>query len=417
MPGRKRDEAQRLLACMAFANGQKVGEIAKRLGHDRTTIMRWLQDAEKDKWIDRHPRLTLPADKLRELAVHARDTEKEKRLLDLLSGGDSPLREALVGRIIPPLDPETRRDEDALADRLRDVTGRLGAWRVHSLVQGAKGPLILGATWGGSLRQLAVHLEALVSQRDGRLTCYPLIGDLAVLGKRRQEFVTAEANAIANRITRAYGGNEVGYLAVPAWLPRDEARLEVLREYFQENVLYQEIFGSGDGTDGRIWEAYMCAVGIGGIRGSAWPQLTHYIDERDRQALEDDGVVGDIAARFLKRGGLHEEDCSCLTCSTNRRVLGIELRTLSALAHDEGPPLKAPRGGRRHVIALVSGAQKADAIIAASRLCLTTLVTDEETAQAVIDRLEDEAKSTTGPGAPGPARRRQRPKERAHDSP
>ena len=394
MPGKDSNEAQMLYACLLSSRGKSVTEIAEALGHNRTTITRWLRRAADAGWIDRSPRLSLTPEELLKLSRRAHDEEKEYRLLRLLATGDSPLRRVHIPQIVPPIAEQARQDPSALADHLREVTGRAAAIYVNDLINQELPLTRLGISWGRSLRCMVQQVAAVPRKEIPGLTTLPLIGNLELLGETRNQFVSSEANTLASDLTRCYGGADIGPLTAPAFLPKPRGRsdeeLAVLRRYFEATPLYAEIFGAED-RPGRIWDTEMVVIGIGAVDTSAWPRLTQHIDEQDLAELREAGAVGDIGGRFFTGYGLHDPPgCDCMICRTNSRVLGVNLRTLSALAHGGGPqgaPL--PEGSRdRRVVAVASGRQKARAIAAASRMAVTDLITDEDTAQAMLDILD-----------------------------
>ena len=410
-PGaRSREEAQRLSACMRFARNETVVQIAVSLKNDRSTVTRWLVRAEDDGWISRQPRLTLTSEQLLSLAQTAQDTAKASRLLELLRTGDSPLQQVLVPYVLPPLDKELKRDPDAVADRLREVTGRAAACYINGLIEADPEHVQLGVVWGRSLRQTVQSLRELPHRPIKALTVLPLIGNLQVLGDRRREFVRAEANDLSDTLTSIYAGSPAGSLPVPAFLPKPKRKsdrtLAVLRRYFESMPYYSEIFGT-QGRPGRVWNTRITIIGIGALDyGGGWPALTQSLSEKDLTQLEKAGAVGEAAGQFYDATGLHPPTCRCLLCTTNDRVLAVSLRTLQALARGEIPST-LPREGQpatRHVIAVTSGARRARAIISACHHFVTDLVVDELTADAVLEILAPGEAAAARQAAP--ARRR-----------
>jgi DNA-binding transcriptional regulator LsrR (DeoR family) len=412
---RSKDQAQRLISCLRFVRGESAIDIAESLVCDRSTVTRWLNRAERDRWIERRPRLTLTPEQLLALSRDAHDTVKAARLLKLLSADGSPLRQVLVAYIIPPLDDEIKQNPEALAERLREVTGRAAACYINALIEADPAHVQLGVVWGRSLRQVVQHIAELPHREIHELTVFPMIGNLQVLGPWRREFVSAEANDLSATLTRIYSGSEAGSLPVPAFLPKPKRKsdrtLAILRRYFEAMPFYSEIFGSPS-SPGRVWNNRITIIGIGAMDyGGGWPGLTRRLSERDLAQLEKAGAVGDLAGQFFDEKGLHPPACRCLLCTTNERVLAVSLRTLQGLARNEIPSDVPPEGQprTRHVIAVASG-RKARAIIAACRRlgAISDLVTDEDTASEMLSILDAEGApaADTEPAAAMPARRR-----------
>jgi DNA-binding transcriptional regulator LsrR (DeoR family) len=382
-----------------------VVEIARRFGANRSSVTRWLAEAERDEWLDRRPRLLLSPKQLLEISLEAHDAHKEARLLKRLRTPDSPLRKVLVAPIIPPLDAKANQDETALADVLRETTGRAAALYINSLVEAAPQRARFGISWGQSLAKMIDALE-LIAKPNPLVTCLPLVGSVEVVltADQRANLVAGESNILAQRLCYAYGAPPPQLLTIPAYLPRDarDRPLAVLRDYFENSPSYRYVFGRPD-RPGHVWETRIAIVGIGSIQTTSWPAATRYISAKDLTRLEKAGAIGDIAAKFYGADGLHEPDCACLLCRTNVRVLGIRLRTLAALARNLGPDGKPDhRYPRRHVIGIASG-RKAKAIIGAARMLLTDLVVDESTADEMLAMLEAE-RTSAPPASPGNTR-------------
>lgn len=114
-------------------------------------------------------------------------------------------------------------------------------------------------------------------------------------------------------------------------------------------------------------QADLAIIGIGNAAISASASLTQagYVTPDEVRRLRDRGAVGDILGYFYDRKGRPMHD------SFNERVIGIGLEGLKQL---------------KVVIGVAGGREKAQAIFGALRgKYLNILITDEETAQAILN--------------------------------
>lgn len=222
---------------------------------------------------------------------------------------------------------------------------RLGFAAARYLEQELNPRDLLGVAWGRTLNAITLALR---SRPFPGLTVVPLLGGL---GQVNPSFQVLE---ITRRIAEAFSG-AWRPLYVPA-IVEDEGAKGVLM----------------DSDDVRIvtssWERMTAAlIGIGAVTTSDETQILYadYLDGASRARLRAAGAVGDICLRFFDCFGTPVDDAL-------PGVIGIELALLRATPN---------------VIAVAGGPEKAEAILAAIRgRFVDVLVTDEATAQDVIDR-------------------------------
>jgi len=124
------------------------------------------------------------------------------------------------------------------------------------------------------------------------------------------------------------------------------------------NKSVQSIIEMGERSD-------IALVGVGNMENSRIVEY-NYVNQKDREEFAKCGVVGDIAFRFIDKGG------DIADVDFNKRVVACNLKTL--------------RKNARDVIALAYGKSKAEAIKAVLKGGLiSTLFIDLETAKLIIE--------------------------------
>lgn len=205
---------------------------------------------------------------------------------------------------------------------------------------------VMGCAWGTTLASIVRHVEprrrrdVKVIQINGganaRTSGIPFVGEL-IIG-----------------LARAYGGEAVLF-PVPAFFDAASTREAMWRERSITPLLAAQ----------RSLD--VAVFGVGAFEG---PLASHvytggYLDGTERQALIDDGVVGDVCTVFLRADGTWRD------VELNTRATGLN-------------PDELKRVGRR--ICAAAGRSKATAVLAALRAGVATdLVVDDLLAEAILD--------------------------------
>lgn len=115
----------------------------------------------------------------------------------------------------------------------------------------------------------------------------------------------------------------------------------------------------------RIHEADLALIGIGALDEQSPLLRMGYLDPGSMQAIRDVGAVGEIMGRFFDVEG------KSVPSPLDARIIGITLEQICKIPN---------------VIALASGSPKVGAVIGALHSgCIDTLVTDHETAEAILE--------------------------------
>lgn len=252
-----------------------------------------------------------------------RDTTLERQLSSTL--GLDPVIVAGVGR----------------TDRAIERVGQTGArWLADALRDGQT----LALSWGQTLQRLVWSVQV---DHPVQVEIAQLVGGLSAVssGVTGQELV----RELAQRLGARYR-----YLHAPAILTDKTVRDALMAEATISEAL----------TAAR--EANIALVGIGNAQTSSSAQIldTLALSAAERDEFESHHPVGDICARFF------DADGSEILGPVHDRVLSVTLDEIRAI------PL---------VVAVVSGRERAHAILAAARGHLIDgLITDAVTARAVL---------------------------------
>lgn len=205
---------------------------------------------------------------------------------------------------------------------------------------------VLGIAWGTTVRA--------VSQRLSR---HPLTGATVVqLNGAGSPTTTGQdyAAAILQRFASAFDA-DVQSFPVPAFFDDPATRSLLWRERSISRIL---------DLQGRM---NMMIAGIGSLTASVTSHLYDgdFLDEADYSLIDAQGVVGDIATRFFRADGTHED------IPLNARSTGPEFDTL----------LSVPRR-----LGVVHGRGKVAGLLGALRAgFFTDVVVDEAAARAVVE--------------------------------
>ncbi len=196
----------------------------------------------------------------------------------------------------------------------------------------------IGISWGMSIANMISHV---VEMHLPEVTVVPLVGGAG-------SEADCLSNVNANRLSQVLGA-KCKLLHANACCA-DQTEYQVI----MSNQKVREIVELGEQSD-------IALVGLGNLENSRIFGYD-YVTEHDKEQMEKAGVVGDIAFRFIDKGG-EEADIDF-----NKRVVSSSLSVL--------------RKNAREVIALAYGTEKAEVIKAALKGgLLTTLFTDYDTAQ------------------------------------
>ena len=206
---------------------------------------------------------------------------------------------------------------------------------------------VLGITGGNTLAALTGNLP---ERSLSGLTVVPLIGGWD------QENPALDSNQVVRRAAERLGAT-ARLLHAPGYLESAATKEVLLRD-------------SSIADTTRYWEDLDTAV-IGLAGGphtrAGYGTVMDRLDDAGRQRLMDKGVVGDVAGTLYTLDGTLVED------EWTTRTIAIPLALLRRT---------------RQVIAVAAGPTKVDSIIGCARTGLIhTLITDERTAQAALDRL------------------------------
>ncbi len=291
-------------------------EVAARLGTTRSNVSRMLSAARREGVIRFH-------------VVHPlrRQRALEESLVEVFG-----LDEAVV------------LAADAGGDPLERVGELAARWLAERIESGQRMTL----SWGRTLAKVAEHLDV---ERAYDVEVVQLGGDLQL-----------EPRLSGHELVREFAarlGGQYSYLHAPAFLdsPTTVADLRAHRSIATELE--------------KARAADLALVGVGRFGHGFAAQILQstYLDEGERQALEDLEPAGDIAARF------YDDDGRELASPLADRVLALSLDELRAIPN---------------VVAVVAGPGKARAIWAAMRGSLVDVLICDQAAAAMALHLERE---------------------------
>ncbi|ADV66331.1 sugar-binding transcriptional regulator [Deinococcus maricopensis] len=204
---------------------------------------------------------------------------------------------------------------------------------------------VVGLAWGNTLAAVS---RALTPRSVPDLTFVQLNGSASPLDLMNG-FVTDTLQRLArNYDARAY------LFPVPTFFDDPHTKAAMWRERSVQHVLELQ-----DRADVLLY-----SVGSTNARTPSHVYAGAYLDPADLEALQRDGVVGDIATVFFRADGTHAN------VPMNARASGPDLTLMTRVPH---------------AICVVSGLGKVEALRAALRgRLMNTLVVDEPTARALL---------------------------------
>lgn len=208
---------------------------------------------------------------------------------------------------------------------------------------------IISVSWGRTIEHLSSLLVPPATKKKD-IKIVQLNGSIAT------SVLSTKTAGLLEKFTQAYSG--VGYMiAAPAFVDDERIAKEIKRDSRIRLVLE------------LAREANIAVFSIGQTSEHSVLVERATLTVENIKALRDAGAVGDICTRFFDiRGNLVDN-------GYNARTIGIELHELKK---------------KKYRLGIAVGAEKADAIIGALRGgYLTSLYTDEITAQSVLKRCEE----------------------------
>jgi len=201
---------------------------------------------------------------------------------------------------------------------------------------------ILGVSWGRTLYQMSSYIKYSGKKVD-------IVQMLGNVGSN-----DVSADEIVRRLSDVFNSK---YYLLPAPAIVDN---EKIKNTIISDSAIAQIFR-------KMEQITVATVGIGDLSKESTFVASGYLKENDINLLRKSSSIGDICGRFFDENGNVSDICF------NRRVIGINLEQLKKIPY---------------VIGVVSGSQKAMAILGALRSgVLDVLITDEITALKVFSKF------------------------------
>ncbi len=228
--------------------------------------------------------------------------------------------------------------DDPEGDPVRVIAAAAGAFISAELRPG----MTVGVGWGRTLHTMLPFIEGR-TLADFRVIS--LLGGIAAA----RRFNPAE---FAWKFAELFQGE--GFLIpAPAVVDSVETKHALL-----ERCGLAAIFEMADKLD-------MALLSVGGISTLTTSYRTGYLSEADRRSLIEAGAVGDVLYNFIDAQG------RAVAHEVNERAISVKLANLR-----RAPERVMISGGREKIVALRASL---------ATLAVTTLITDEQTARALLD--------------------------------
>ncbi len=229
--------------------------------------------------------------------------------------------------------------EGATGEEARRTLAHFGAAFVAPMIPAH---CVVAIAGGRTMRELVQHLP---EDRERRVTVVQAMGSVD------SNVGPVDALELGRALARRFGGFFVS-LNTPAFVPDRKTR-DALLALPQVRTVWQ-----------HLAEAHVALIGIGTLDNSVFVDRGA-LDKQDFARLAARGAVGEICGRFFDRNG---QECDS---PWRDRVIGVELEQIRRIPQ---------------VIAMVAGADRAEAIIAAARGgILKSLIIDEAGAQSLLE--------------------------------
>jgi len=237
-------------------------------------------------------------------------------------------------------DPEHKPQADFKA------VGAAAASFLHSLLE-KSGPLMIGVGKGRSLAAMVDNLPTLKR---------PDLKFVSVSGSLTRNLAANPFDVVHKLVERT--GGEGYFLPVPYIAATVEEKEMLLAQRSVQDLL------------ALARKADMFVIGVGTVEGDAHVRQVGMVSETEWRELKSLGALGDVMGRFVDaEGGAVESE-------VNDHSVGLTVDDLQ---------------GRR-VVAVVGGATKGDAIMAALKTgVISDLVLGEAAARHIVDRLRADA--------------------------
>ncbi|MGI6069709.1 MAG: sugar-binding transcriptional regulator [Blautia sp.] len=299
--------------------------IAEELGVSITTVSRLLKRAKDEKIIEfviRNP------------YVECLKLEQELR-------STFGLKDVVIGPVVD-ITEENGDDVAVDAESVKKLVALEGARYLQRII---KENDVLGVTWGSTVYHMINYLNPAQKANTSFVTLHGSLSNCV------NEW---DVRTLVSRMAKAFSGNK--HTLLTDTLMGSPETVKILKK---------------EKSIAQVMEMFdRVNVAVNGI-GALYPKTTsilatpQYLTHQELQKLQEKGVVGDIALRFLNQNG---EECDT---DLKERTISIELEQFRRI------PLK---------ITLASGVEKAHAIRAALRGGLIdVLIVDSKLGEALLD--------------------------------
>lgn len=293
-----------------------MGAIAQELGTSRSTVSRLLTHARASGIVD-----------IRIRSPFAAPQRLEERLAE---------RFRVSAQVVPVHDDATE------VDRLQ----RVSVAAAHALLDLVHDDMTIGVAWGSTTATVSRHLVP-----------KPLHGTTFVqLNGSGNTHTTGllYASEILSRFAESYEGSAQQF-PVPAFFDDPATKQAMWRERSTRRILDMQ----------ASMDLVIFSTGSAGSRVPSHVYSGGYLEQRELDALADEGVVGDVATVFYRADGSSD---------------GITLNERAT-----GPDFDLLRGVPRR-LCIVSGASKLESLRGALAAGIVTdLVVDDATARALVE--------------------------------
>ncbi|MGI6778283.1 MAG: sugar-binding transcriptional regulator [Acetivibrionales bacterium] len=236
--------------------------------------------------------------------------------------------------------PSTEKKENA-----ENGIGVAGALRMNQLLTADD---VLGVAWGFTLYSVAKNLQPVKEKNGKQIQVVQLMGGLSHSDKINPEEIV---KMIATKLNAQ--GN---WMNVPAVVGSKEARDILMND---ESVA--EVFQ-------KTKECTICMLGLGNLTEASSLYMTGAYSKEDLRVLKEAGAVGDILSRPYDING------NPIKIPLSDRIIAVSLEQIKSI---------------KNRVAIAVGKPKIKTIIGACRGgYINELITDEDTANALIEYLE-----------------------------
>ena len=230
---------------------------------------------------------------------------------------------------------------DETDDSIKTAIGQAAAQFAARAVQDND---ILGVSWSSTIYQFVLHMEP-VDVRN--VTVVGLNGSLNITA------YPTHAEFVIHKMAEALRATPM-VLSAPMFVDREDIKNSLLADSNIRKVL------------DLARRSTFAMFGIGDLSENSSPYKAGYVSQEMLRKLTALGIVGDICGRFYDVNGT-----PCLA-ELGNRTIAVDLRDFVS---------------KRYSVGVAGGMRKVDAILGAlrGRFC-NVLITDERTAQALLDR-------------------------------